>query len=173
VFHEARRLLDAGDFQELERRASSATARAYDRGLGELVDAVLLQALASKEAKIGNPVIDRVGYYSMSPLEDVLDCQVIEVLAGMRKREKLDNPGGTRYWQGARFGDRHGLKHGAGYATAAEIDARDHFIRGVLAYLADDKAQARVLLRKCTKADQRCSHEYHVAEWLLEKRLKK
>lgn len=66
----------------------------------------------------------------------------------------------------------NGSRGGSGFLTAAECAARNSFIRSLLAWLAGDKTEARKLLQACVKADQRCAHELHVAQWLLENRLK-
>ncbi len=176
LFHEARGILDAGSFELLAHRADPYLDKYIEGGVGEYADAAILKALAWKELDdpefdpfqcVPDALIDR-----LSERGRVLDCAVLEILAGKRETRTLPQADKDNYWHGSRWCERVAGYLGEGRISPAEVQARDPFIRGALAYLAGDKAEARKQLQACMDADQRCSHEYHVAQWLLENRLK-
>lgn len=171
LFHEARALLAAGNHAELIKRTDPYLVAFFEGTLGEYADAAILRAIAvklsgSKEPLIPAEVVDRI-----TDGDRVLDYQVIATLAGRRKGP-LPEAGPAGYWHGTRWAERPPAFQGGGRATIAEMSARDPFMRGVLAWLAGDDAAAIAKLKECVAADQRCSHEYHVAEWLLANPLK-
>lgn len=171
LFHEARALLAAGQSAELIKRTDPYLVEFVEGTLGEYADAAILREIAvklseSKDSPFPTAVADRI-----TDGDRVLDYQVISTLAGRRKGP-LPESGPTAYWHGTRWAERPPAFQGGGRATAAEMIARDHFMRGALAWLAGDNATAITKLKECVTADQRCSHEYHVAEWLLANPLK-
>lgn len=172
LFHECRHLLDKEMFTDLAVRASAFDAQSDLTSVGEFTDAMLLRALALKELESDEALTpDRTLHSRIFPTQCVLDCQVLEVLAGTRKWRELGKPSNRAYWMGSVVSERNGAPNGSGFLTAAEGAARDNFIRGLLAWLAGEKDESRKLLQACVKADQRCAHEWHVAQWLLENRL--
>jgi len=173
LFHECRYLLDKEMFTDLAVRASSFDSHSELMSVGEYVDAMILRALALKELESEEPLMEAATLPArVLPTPGVLDCQVLEVLVGQRKWRDVGQPSRRAYWMGTVASERYGAPNGSGFLTPAEADARDHFIRGALAWLAGDKPEARKFLQQCIKADQRCSHDWHVAQWLLETRLK-
>lgn len=144
-------------------------------GAGVYADAAILKALSWHE--LGNAEKDPFKcvpenvVMRMPDRERVLDCQVLEILSGMRADRTLPQADIDNYWHGSRWCERIAAFGGEGRITPGEVQARDPFMRGALAYLGGDKAEARKQLQACIELDQRCSHEYHVAKWLLENRL--
>lgn len=182
AFHEARRLLDAGEFSGLLQRAEVFTETRNLGCVGVCLDAALLQALALKEQGEAAAKPDDKGRIHVLEAgfaqywlggEALLDIAVFEVLEGKRAWEDIPAPDTQHFWHGARYGERPSINNGTGFLTAAECEAREPFIRGVLAYLCGNKEKARQHLEACVAKDQRCSHEYHIAQWILEKRLAK
>lgn len=181
LFHEARGLLDAGDFATLVARVEPYTSMQAEDGLGVYMDAALLKALAMKEG--GESINLAPGGTSLSVLDEnylalfmttptVLDWHVLQILGGVKTIDSLPKREGAYYWHGTIFSERALTPKGSGMLTDGEVDARDAFVRGVLSYLAEDNDNARKSLEACMKANQRCAYEYHVAEWLLTNRLK-
>lgn len=181
LFHEARHLLDTGDFAGIISRTEPYLSMQAEDGLGVYVDAALMRALALKES--GESINLSAGGSTMSVLEPnylslfmtspaLLDWHVLQILGGLKTTDSLPKRSGVLYWHGTVFSERAPTPKGSGAMTDGEVDARDSFIRGLIAYLAGDNAAARVHLTACLKADQRCAYEYHVAEWLIGARLK-
>lgn len=176
LFHEARGILDAGSFDLLAYRTEPYLEKYIEGGLGEYADAAILKAIAWKE--LDDPEKDPFHSAPEALLDRfsergrVLDGLVLEILAGRGESKVLPVADKDHYWHGSRWCERVAAFQGEGRISQGEVQARDPYIRGVLAYLAGDKAEARKQLQACLNADQRCSHEFHVAQWLLEKRLK-
>jgi hypothetical protein len=181
AFHEARALLDNEEFIALQQATEPFINNHALGMIGETLDAALLQALADKEIGGALGVPDEKGrLHILEPewlnfwvdIGPLLDVAALEVLAGTRAWDDLPAADGRHYWHGAKYPERPGVNNGSGFLSAGECEARDPFVRGMLAYLTDHKDKARECFEACVARDQRCSHEYHVAQWLLEKRLK-
>lgn len=180
LFHEARAWLDKGDFATLAKRAEPFMKWKPAVSIGVYLDAYLLAGIAEKELNSGELTVTASGnltWLSSNAADrfgqagPLLDAQAIDVLVGRRKWSELQQTGGYWFWHGSRYPERPSMENGNGFLSEAECEARDPFIRGVLAYLSNRKDKAREYLQACVAKDQRCSHEYHVAQWLLEKRL--
>lgn len=180
AFHEAPGLLAEGKFDLLAQRAEAFIQTRNLGCIGVCLDAAILRALALKEK--GDAVIkpDDKGCFHMLDegfsdywigVDALLDTAVLEVLQGKRAPDSLPEPDTRLFWHGSRYAERPSINNGTGFLSEAECEARDPFIRGVLAYLSNRKDKALEYLQACVAKDQRCSHEYHVAQWLLEKRL--
>ncbi|MCC6465530.1 MAG: hypothetical protein IT463_09350 [Planctomycetes bacterium] len=173
LFHEARALLDKGDFKALLDRTQPHVDGLRDE-LGVLTDAVVMRALARHELgkdAAETPLGAKEIHDRTIALPGVLDSMVLAKLAGLRA-EPIPAAGDTNCWHGALYSERPCGFMGGQRMTLAIAEARDPFIRGLLAYLDGDKAAAREKLKACVDANVRSSHEYHVAEWLLANRLK-
>ncbi|CAG0955147.1 hypothetical protein PLCT2_00425 [Planctomycetaceae bacterium] len=180
AFHEARGHLDKGDYILLDEAVDPFVRQQGLGMIGEVVDACLLQALSNKELGGGLALPDKEGrLHCLKPeylnywvdVGPLLDYQLLEILVGKRDWKDLDAVDVRHYWHGAKYPERPSIHNGSGFLSAEQAHARDFFIRGVLAYLCGDKEKARERLLSCVDKDQRFSHEYHVAQWLLEKRL--
>lgn len=184
LFHEARALLEAGKSRELAARVRQHWDARQEDTVGVQLDTMLLMAIAMKIDPEGGPPVlvddeGRLKFYDpeipagFMQCETLLDLRAMEILAGMRDVADLPLPGAGFEWHGARFAERVVMFRGTGLLTPGECQARDPFVRGVLAWLGNKPEDARKHLADCVKADQRCSHEYHVAEWLLATQLPK
>jgi hypothetical protein len=183
VFFEARRLLETGKAAELHARSRAYWKAGNDLEIGVVVDFMLIRALTGKL----NPETttefspDAQGMLHAIPEADflwfvpsrVLDYRVIEILVGKHQPADLPQISASSTWHGLKYSERPQAYQGAGFLSEGEGLARDRYIRGVLAFLADDMKTARAELEACVKADQRFSYEYHVAEWLLDKQIPK
>lgn len=183
VFYEARRLFERGQTAEITKRATQLWSGGCEHSIGVILDAVLLSSLAGKlqvdRAQHFKPdqngmlhaiVEDDLWWFQRS---HTLDYMSFEILAGRRKPGDLPPVSDRLTWHGLRFGERPQQFKGSGFLREGEALARDHFVRGVIAFLADDEEAARAEFKACVEANQRCSHEYHVAEWMLDKQLPK
>lgn len=181
VFYEARRLLEDGRMEELHERAVQMWTSGAEVSIGVILDAILLRCVAGKlnPATTGRYVPDDEGLLHILSRDDLLwfrpsetlDYVTLQIMAGERDPDDLPEIGDVT-WHGMRYAERPQQYKGSGFLRPREAEARDCFIRGLIAYFADNKKEARKQLRKCMDKDQRCSHEYHVAEWLLENQLK-
>jgi hypothetical protein len=181
LFHAAAALLGAGSFDEVLKRCAPFLAQQCEDGIGVFLDAALLRAIALKAS--GQPtgfdakkktlaIVDGEFCDFVDAGPGLFDGQLAEILCGRREVGALAG-GQDGYWHGMFYAERPPAHMGSGRANNDIILARDPFIRGVLAWLANDDAAAREQLQACVKADQRNSHEYHVAQWLLAGPLKK
>jgi hypothetical protein len=183
AFHEARYLLESGEPAELAKRALAYWTEGIEDGVGVMTDAFLLAALAHKLMP-DNPVkiVDDEGrlravhggvpaYYL--PNDRCLDTITLQILAGQREPDALPARGAAHEWHGLEFSERPVGSRGHGFLTTGQGIARDHFIRGVIAFLVDDAATARTKLQACLDCQEKFSHEYHVAEWLLKTQVPK
>ncbi|MBX3475910.1 MAG: hypothetical protein KF754_16190 [Planctomycetes bacterium] len=184
LFHEARALLESGKSRELAARVRQHWDARQEDTPGVHLDTMLLMAVAMKISPEGGPpeLVDaqgRLRFYGPEipagfiQCDTLLDIRAMEILAGMRDVSDLPMPGNGFEWHGERFAERVVMFRGTGLLTPGECKARDPFVRGVLAWLGNKPDDARKHLADCVKADQRCSHEYHVAEWLLATQLAK
>jgi pentatricopeptide repeat protein len=180
LFHEARHRFESGEFKTIRDRTDPYLEFKVEAGMGVYLDAALLKALAIKleggdlghdpkkqTLKVVEP--EFVDVFLDSPR--MIDCQVFDMLCGRRKLEAPSGGPGL-LWHGATYGERTPAHMGSGIATITEMSARASFIVGVLAFLADDNKGAKAAFSVCVEFNQRNSHEYHVAEWLLAKHLK-
>jgi hypothetical protein len=170
LFHEARALLDDGEYLLLDGLARPYLELNQEDGIGVYADAAVLRAIARKVAGGEDKPFESADADAVARLVDterVLDCQVLQILGGEREWNDLPELSKFHYWHGSRWCERTPGYGGAGLITKEQIEARDPFIRGVLAWLGGDDASARTKLKECMDFNQRCSHEYHVAEWLL------
>ncbi|MCB9895524.1 MAG: hypothetical protein H6839_13840 [Planctomycetes bacterium] len=176
LFHEARGILDAGSFDLLAYRTEPWLVDCIEGSAGVYADAAILRALAWKEIDQEDmdpfQCVEKSTVLRMPERARVLDCLVMETLAGMRAAKDLPAADEGHYWHGARWCERVPGFNGGGRITPAEVGARDSYMRGMLAYLSGNSEEARKQLQACIEADQRCSHEYHVAQWVLTNRLK-
>lgn len=183
VFYEARRLFELGEYNKIAQRVAELNRGGAEVGIGVTLDAHLLRALAEKlqsEEDEDEPLDDN-GLLQAIHEDDfwwwrpstTLDYCVLEVLVGLRKYKDLPQISEDTTWHGLKYGERPQAYKGTGLMREGEAMARDDFVRGVIAFLANDAESARKHLKACVDANQRCSHEYHVAEWLLEKQMPK
>ena len=182
LFHEARMLLDEEDYSAILSRCEPYLTLRVEDGLGVYVDAAVMRAIAlkasggeywaDKETKKAFNVLHPgiVAYFDSG--SRFLDSAVLEMLCGKKPAGALAPWDDQHGWHGSVFGERTAGHVGSGIINEHEIKARDKFIRGVLAWLAGDNEAARVALNACLAAEAKCSYEYHVAQWLLEKKLK-
>lgn len=183
LFHEARALLDKGETKTLIERAGDYWGSAIEDGVGVQLDALLLMGLAIKLTPGESDQIDfregrlhavrpELAAYFL-PTECCLDSYALEILAGEHDPASLPVMDDAHRWHGMVYSERPIGDKGHGFLSDAEGLARDRYVRGVLAFLAEDNDNARTELQACVDLNQRCSYEYHVAEWLLEKQLPK
>lgn len=183
VFYEARRLFERGQLEEITRRANLLWTCGCENSIGVILDAILLRSLAGKlqvdRAQFFGPD-DKGLLHAVAEVDlwwfrrsNTLDYLTFEILVGRRKPGDLPAISDGLTWHGLRFGERPQQFKGSGFLREGEALARDRFVRGVIAFLADDEKTARAEFQACVDADQRCSHEYHVAEWMLDKHLPK
>lgn len=184
LFHEARAMLDAEDFDGLLARAEPILDVECESGMGVYLDAAMLRAVALKAS--GKPVAEtpepgkprRLNVVPQSLADLFLDTSysidgaVFEMLCGRAEPGKLPQRTWRRIWHGEKYGERTSVHLGSGLLTYQEALAREHFVSGVLAWLNDEVPRAQADLQKCVQLNQRFSHEYHVAEWLLANPLK-
>jgi hypothetical protein len=181
LFHEARALLDSGDFATLLQRTEPYLDLKVEDGLGSYLDAALLRGIALK-AKGGEIWSDkgkrRLGVVtpefcmSFDPAGRFLDSDALSMLAGLSAAGALPERTPRHTWHGMVFGEHTPGFHGSCRGNMHEMNARDSFVRGALAWLAGDDKLAREQLKACVALEEKCCHEYHVARWLLEKPLK-
>jgi hypothetical protein len=180
LFHEARALLDAGDFAGLASRTEPFIEGNAQDLMGVYLDAAILKLIALKlQGKL--PKDEKTGRMKLLttefvdrflPSEHMIDWHLFEMLCG--RAEFADPPPSTyiRFYHGASYGERPSAHYGCGTITRDEAGARTSFIRGVFAWVRGDNAASRTALEECVTKDQRASHEYHVADWLLANQLK-
>jgi len=181
AFHEARARLDQSDFTAISLTTDRLLGdRRFSASIGVMIDALLLNALADKELGLEKPAVNKEGkldwlheswHFSWPGDDCLLEHGVLDVLAGARPWNELPKPDSRHFWHGSRYAERPSISNGSGLLSAGECEARDPFIRGVLAYLSGQNDKARELLTSCVALDQRCSHEFHVAQWILAQRL--
>jgi len=179
LFHESRALLDAGNFDAILERTKPYLDVDVECGMGVYLDAAILAAVARKAAgkSVTAPAVQgQAARLNVIPVsladmfldaDNSMDALVFEMLCGRAPTGVLPETTWKRLWQGQKYGERTPGYYGGGIITYAECKARESFIRGVLAWLSNDNATAVKELKSCMLADQRFSHEYHVAEWLL------
>jgi hypothetical protein len=178
LFHESTHLLQQKQFSELAQRARTYMDSREEDTVGVYLDACLLLAIARKldPAEKDKPLVNADGTLSVMAAgwenrldldARTLDSLAIRALSG--GSTVLPAVSLHHFWQGSRYSERPLLYLGAGMLKAGECEARDHYVRGVIAWLKNDNAAARKQLEACVKCDQRFSHEYHVAVELLAK----
>jgi hypothetical protein len=173
LFHEARALLDIGAYEALSERARPYTAFEVEAAMGTYLDAAVLAAISLKLTEAMKmqrgrlSVIEPAFVDAFLGDEGLLDWHFFEMLCGRRDLQPLPEAESGAVWHASVFGERPSVMLGSGVMTHAEVNARDAFLRGVCLWLLNDTEGARKLLAQCVEADQRNSHEYHVAEWLL------
>lgn len=178
LFHEARSMLNQGTYELIQERAKPYLSVSVEDGMGVYLDAALLHAIA---AKLIDPDVVKEG--KLAAIEPafvdfflggtrLLDWEVLEMLCGRKPLAELPERNADWAWHGDHYAERPAGMYGAGRITYLEVTARDPYVRGVLAWLRDDKAAARLHLQKCKETEVRSCHEYHVADWLLQHELK-
>jgi hypothetical protein len=181
LFHECVALLKAGSADEVLARTEPYIKFSIEAGMGVYTDAALLRAIALKVlkkplAREKEPgrlvVIDEVLADALMGTSRTMETAVLDMLCGRQELKPLPPETWNCRWHGAWFAERPCAFNGGGLLTGGECLARDPFVRGVLAWLQGDDAKAREWMGKCVEADQRFSHEYHVAQWLLGSALK-
>jgi hypothetical protein len=181
LFHEARALLDAGDFKAISERADPYLGFKVEAGMGVYLDAAILHALARKldgdtlgfdKKKMMISAIDQTLCDALLGSPDMLDWHALQMLSGNQKVDMLPGGDGEHLWHGCVYGERTPCHMGSGILTVDEASGRAFFIQAALAYLTDDLKGAREMFQGCMDFNQRSSHEYHVAEWLLANTLK-
>lgn len=181
LFHESRSMLDSDNFEELIKRAEPYLKFEVEAGMGVYADAVVLCAIALKVAgkvtidgeKPGRlKVADAALADALNGSHRTLDTEVLDLLCGRRDLQSLSEWSEFKQWHGELFAERTGGALGSGTMSFGEAAARDKFMRGAIEWLRGDEAKARSWLEECVKRNQRNSHEYHVAEWLLANPLK-
>lgn len=181
LFHEARPLLDAGEFSELEERTKPyLTFHAHD-DIGVYLDAAVMKIVALKAAgkelprdeesdvlRVLEP--DFVDLFLASP--NLMDWTAMEMLCGRTEFKQLPAVEIDQMWHATVYGERPPGYFGANRINFNEAGARDRFIRGIWAWAQDDAKTAREMLATVVEFNVRSSYEYHVAEWLLANSLK-
>lgn len=182
LFHEARALLDAGDFETLLSRTGPFLDFSARDDMGVYLDAMVLKAIALKAAGKDLPrdettsrlrVIEPDFVDVFLPSPNMIDWHAMEMLCGRDEMKPLPEIATNRLWHAGIYGERPPAFYGAGRNTFDEMHARDRFMRGIWAWLMEDAETARAKLKECIDFNVRSSHEYHIAEWLLENPLKK
>lgn len=181
LFHEARAMLDAGQFSKINERAQPYLNRDALDDMGVFLDAALLSAIAIKADKGKLPLTKNKSLELMSTetvdsflaSNNLLDWQLMEMLCGREKLSDLPPVDANNFWHANCYGERTPSYYASSRISFDEEAARDKFIRGILHWFQDDNANARKLLKEVTDRNIRSSYEFHVAEWLLENSLKK
>ncbi|MCC6574452.1 MAG: hypothetical protein IT462_11740 [Planctomycetes bacterium] len=189
LFHEARALLDKGDFDELAARTAPYVELNVEDGMGVYLDAALLRALAAKEAgadfgwKEGSrsiKVVDEKFVAFFDATDRYIDNSLLRILAGTRTVDQLalmnelhrEGAFDGFLWQGLAFSERPKAHCGSGVASVDEMSAHDAYVHALLLYLIGDNNQGKAWVDYCLSFNQRGSHEYHVIQWLLENRFR-
>ncbi|MCA8915567.1 MAG: hypothetical protein KDB90_09155 [Planctomycetes bacterium] len=183
IFYAARAQLDAGKFNDLARDSNTYYEKRLPFSVGMALDSALIYAICCKLSPQLTPpglddngllhVFDKKASHYLAQSDGLLDQQAMRILCGDAKPDSLPQPGHDWVWHGARFAERPSFDRGSGFIRAGEVDARDRFVRGIISWLCGDDDTARTLLKECMDLDQRFSHEYHVADYLLKNHLKK
>jgi hypothetical protein len=184
VFHEAPALLRAGQFSEMSRRAGRFVNHSvnWPDSIGVCADALVLFAIARRLDEFGDAesiltedgrvelIAPALAYFHLqSPW--LLDLRLMRILAGREEPTALPLDDPDWHWHGSRYSERPFVSRGTAILTGPQLAAREQFIHGVIHWLRDDPDKAREHLKACVAADQRFSHEYHVATWLLSEHL--
>jgi hypothetical protein len=177
LFHEARVLLDAEDYAEIIKRSEPYMTFEIESGMGVYTDAALLRGIAQKLSSEGLPRDRRSGRLQVAPVslvdaflgtEAILDLHVLHMLSGQADLGPLPETSANLMWHSRLYSDRGPAAFGCLLLRGDGTAARDSFVRGVLAWFADNDDEARKHLQACMEADVRTQVDYHLAEWLLQ-----